>query len=296
MTGICRLCGEVRELQNSHVIPAFVVRWIKETSATPYLRSAESPNLRKQDIGTTKLLCKECEGRFSYYEDLFARKIFNPYVGEELDQKGCGGGHIKEFEYGDWLLKFAISLQWRMLATRPNKVEDEIELCRVELIWRQFLLKKRCDTGVWENHIIFLSSLAGAKIPSGLTLGRRVNMYLLHSVDGTTVSSDNNRHLGVYSKIGPIAFYAAIKPNAVKGNTDSKLHMRGIVKTSQKLCNGWLNQFIFVTRPNEGYREISDTQLKKLNVDMSAHSERVLRSMSPHLLKADFELKRKTGG
>lgn len=293
MLGKCRLCGEVRELQNSHVIPAFAVRWIKETSATPYLRSAESPNLRKQDIGTTQLLCRDCEGRFSYYEDLFARNIFTPYVCEELDEKGCGRGRIKGLDYADWLLKFAISLQWRVLVTRPEKIGEEAELTCIESIWRQYLLEKRGDTGVYENHIIFLSSLGGATIPAGLKLGRRVNMYLLHSVDGTVVSSDNNRYLGIYSKIGPVAFYTAIRPHAVKGNGDSRIHMRGTVKTAPILRNGWLNQFIFITRPNEGYGEISEKQQVKLDNEISKNPERVLQSMSPHLKRVDYELERK---
>ena len=33
-----RLCGETKELQESHILPGFVYRWLKETSATGYLR------------------------------------------------------------------------------------------------------------------------------------------------------------------------------------------------------------------------------------------------------------------
>jgi hypothetical protein len=45
----CRLCGEMKELQESHILPGFVYRWMKETSATGYLRFAQQPNLRVQD-------------------------------------------------------------------------------------------------------------------------------------------------------------------------------------------------------------------------------------------------------
>ena len=33
----CRLCGELKELHESHIQLGFVSRWMKETSATGYL-------------------------------------------------------------------------------------------------------------------------------------------------------------------------------------------------------------------------------------------------------------------
>jgi hypothetical protein len=35
-----------QELQESHILPGFVFRWMKETSATGYLRFGQQPNLR----------------------------------------------------------------------------------------------------------------------------------------------------------------------------------------------------------------------------------------------------------
>lgn len=292
----CKLCHHRALLRDSHVIPAFVVRWIKETSASPYLRGAEDPNLRKQDIGTTKLLCQECETLFSQDEGEFADKIFTPYVSTELDNTGCRRGLIKEFDYNRWLLRFALSIQWRVLVTLPNKVHDEATLAEVEEVWRQFLLGNRKDSGLWENHMIFLSSLRGAAIGEAVKLGRGVNMYLLHSVDGTTVASDNRRLLGVFSKIGPIAFYTSIKPRSLKGNSDSRLHMQGLIKAAPSLNNGWLNEFIFKTRPDDIYREISEKQQGKLRDAILSNSDRAKKSMSFHLIEADRDLEQRQFG
>jgi hypothetical protein len=67
----CRLCGAVKELQESHILPGFVFRWMKETSATGYLRSRQQPNLRVQDGLKLHFLCADCERRFNQWETQF---------------------------------------------------------------------------------------------------------------------------------------------------------------------------------------------------------------------------------
>lgn len=90
---------------------------MKDTSVTGYLRQITNPNLRQQDIVKQPLLCSNCEALFSTYEDQFARNIFYPYVQKELDEWGVAQGEIRSINYGEWLLKFAVSLQWRALTT-----------------------------------------------------------------------------------------------------------------------------------------------------------------------------------
>ena len=47
---MCRMCYKTGPLEAGHVVPSFVYRWIKATSATGYLRSGENPNLRIQEV------------------------------------------------------------------------------------------------------------------------------------------------------------------------------------------------------------------------------------------------------
>jgi len=75
---LCRLCRATKELQESHILPGFVFRWKKETSATGYLRFGQQPNLRVQDGVKLHLLCRECERRFNNWETEFANRIFTP--------------------------------------------------------------------------------------------------------------------------------------------------------------------------------------------------------------------------
>ncbi len=61
----CALCEQAAPLEVGHIVPAFVVKWVKQTSATGYLRLGASPNRREQDGFKVPLLCGACEDRFS---------------------------------------------------------------------------------------------------------------------------------------------------------------------------------------------------------------------------------------
>ena len=61
----CRLCRLSDDLRESHIIPSFVFKWLKKTSATGYLRFAEGDAASKQDGVKIPLLCGTCEQRLS---------------------------------------------------------------------------------------------------------------------------------------------------------------------------------------------------------------------------------------
>jgi hypothetical protein len=44
MHGICALCQDETNLKESHLIPKFVGKWLKRTSATGYLRDIDNIN------------------------------------------------------------------------------------------------------------------------------------------------------------------------------------------------------------------------------------------------------------
>ena len=95
----CRLCQQDKNLRESHIIPAFVYRWIKETSATGFLRFVKNVNLRVQDGVKVKLLCDDCEGILNVFETKFSHEIFYPYVNKELNEEGVAKGNIKSIKY-----------------------------------------------------------------------------------------------------------------------------------------------------------------------------------------------------
>lgn len=101
--GICALCGEMSELQNSHIIPKFISDDIKRKSVTGFMRSSLNPNKRIQDGFKKYLLCVECEQRFSKVEGLFANNIFYPFR----------NGKENVFYYENYLNEFINSISWR---------------------------------------------------------------------------------------------------------------------------------------------------------------------------------------
>src|SRR5262249_55731966 len=135
----CRLCGETKELRESHILPGFVYRSMKESSATGYLRFGQQPNLRVQDGIKLHLLCGDCEQRFSQWQPPFPTRIF-PLITQAPPPPSSGS----------CLFLFCASFWWRVRlfhkdetppTTIPAALLPSVE--RAELTWREFLLGSR---------------------------------------------------------------------------------------------------------------------------------------------------------
>lgn len=96
----CKLCGKIKTLRESHIVPKFVFDWLKVSSGTGFLRWSEMPNKRVQDGKKEHILCSNCEALFNQWETPFATRIFHPLNRQES----------LRFEYESWLLKFAVSV------------------------------------------------------------------------------------------------------------------------------------------------------------------------------------------
>jgi hypothetical protein len=196
IVGKCQLCTEEKELQDSHILPSFVYKWLKETSATGFLRFGQAPNKRAQDGYKARWLCRECEQRFSAWETQFATHIFHP-VNEE--------GSLK-VRYGDWLLKFCASVSWRTLLMMREKeyLQDfsEAQHRAVDVAletWSAFLFGKLATPGCFEQHLIVFDAID----EEGTTLQNippNFNRYILRTVDLDAVRSSSIAF--VLSKMG----------------------------------------------------------------------------------------------
>lgn len=157
----CPLCKSDERLIESHIIPQFVFDRIKNNSPTGFLRGGISDvNLRKQDGDKPKMLCNDCEQRFSKFENKFAAKIFAPY-----HESGT-----TSFTYGSWLAYFISSVNWRTLHLDNIgfhfKKEWPDNVLRIlddaEKLLADFLLGKSPDIGDMENHILPMFEITGA--------------------------------------------------------------------------------------------------------------------------------------
>lgn len=188
MHGICALCQDETNLKESHLIPKFVGKWLKRTSATGYLRDIDNINKRQQDIPKEYLLCHNCEILFSGWEKLFSEQIFLPSLDKEL--------YISS--YNEWLSKFCASRSWRTLISikrQNNGFNDESDYFlkqtnRAETHLRDFLLGNTSNLDQYEQHIFPLTEIE--KPPESLNFPPNINRYFLRSIGIDVLTGDKD--------------------------------------------------------------------------------------------------------
>jgi hypothetical protein len=218
MMGICRLCNCEADLQESHVIPSFVFKWRKETSPTPHMRVSNEPNRRVQDGLKFFWLCRDCEQRLSNWEREFSRKVFY----QVAENGTC------RVQYGDWLLKFCVSISWRVvLAAHEQKAlvelpkTDQAEAMAALERWSSFLRGEVPHPERFEQHLFVTENLAavrGHRLPAG------INRYAMRSIE-MDVPSTNDFGFA-FAKMGPVAvlgFYRLSRPREWSGG---KVHVK----------------------------------------------------------------------
>jgi hypothetical protein len=190
--GQCRLCHREAELQESHILPRFVWKWLKDSSPTGHLRGSQTPNRRIQDGQKDYLLCWDCEQRFARWEREFASQVFLP-----LHQNTA-----TEFKYGSWGLQFAASVVWRVLVfLRQSGLNhltgaQQSDADRAERRWREFLTGAAVSPGSQEVHLIPLDVIEKA---SGGKLSPFMNRYLLRAAHSDVLAG--SRSVLVYAKL-----------------------------------------------------------------------------------------------
>ena len=178
--GTCPLCQKKAELRQSHIVPSFFGAYLKETSATGYLRGALEPNLRIQDLSKEDLLCDSCEGRLSVWEGKYKEEAFDKVQDDSF----------RELEYGPRLLLFLVSLSWRVLVTqradfvaKHPQFSDIVEKTLEN--WRLFLVEERSQPA--SEHHLFVFAGIPESMPDGLH--EKILHYMLRSVDATVAAT-----------------------------------------------------------------------------------------------------------
>ena len=177
MQTICSLCLNEASLQQSHIIPDFILKWYKKTQQGP-LRNSQNPNCRIQDYLKAYLLCNTCEVKISQWENPFCEKIFKPYQDNKLE--------CQKVQYANWMLKFCVSISWRVLSyieishSTQHLSEYQAKFTQQALLkWKNFLFDKEHHPGIFEQHLILLDTV----IPSDKQQSRFLNRYILTSCD-----------------------------------------------------------------------------------------------------------------
>jgi len=143
--GKCALCGEHKELKDSHLIPKWVYRRLQqsEQGREDPIRIADGNAVRTSKQVTKYLLCGDCEQRFSTPEDYVSRLTETDAPGKlkilsnitRADPPHSDVARLaneidtKEISY------FAASVIWRSCV-----MEDACKLGKYEPVFRRYLM------------------------------------------------------------------------------------------------------------------------------------------------------------
>jgi hypothetical protein len=281
MQGTCKLCGQQKTLRYSHIVPAFAVRWLKETSLTGYLKTLKS-KVRVQETRRVFLLCGDCEQILGRDEKIFCETLFIPY--HEKNQQ--------QFEYGSWLRRFIVGLHWKVLVVKEETypAEAEAAYAKAEADWRQFLLGQSASPGDAEFHL-FLSDVVE---DSTGELPQKINWYLARGFDLTPIYSESGM-AGVYAMIVRTLTFSYLTPKAAKDKMiGTQIAEEGLLQTGQTIQRS-LGSFI-VGRAKAIERfpaTLSERQKAKLFERARKEPEKVFRPESFRAFEADQALKEK---
>ena len=258
----CKLCGNRSELQESHIIPKFVFKYLKKSSVTGYFRLGEIPDRRPQDGYKIPLLCRRCEQMFSQWERLFASKVFIP-----LNKDQTLGG------YGSWLLKFAVSVSWRVLSFFRNELDlnhfPEKLLISVDSAlktWKDFMFDERPHPGKYEQHFLPFSGLiSGHDDPE---IPTNINRYIFRSIDIDAACNKNEAF--IYAKMCRTLFIGFIEIKNPNHWRDTKIHVKQgkLTKRHYRLPME-LRDFIYykARRAKNVQKKMSDKQWERIGND-----------------------------
>jgi len=279
--GECALCLETASLRESHVLPGFVFRWLKGRSPTGYIRFSGTPNRRVQDGHKKHWLCDDCEQRFNRHETAFATELFHPWL---------QGQHRVRYE--DWLLKFCVSVSWRVLkhlwgSNPAHQYTDEQKKLaqQAEATWRAVLLDQAAHPGRFEQHLLMFDLIKETDIPD---LPNNINRYLTGPIEMDIVGSD--RTLMTYAKLGRFYIFGVIQKGANKWE-GTKVHVKhGLLKPGSVAVPYGILGLIKerASRVAAVNEVISEVQHMKVESAVMANPDRLIGSEQFEAMMADL--------
>lgn len=198
----CPLCGSAGPLRDSHIVPHFVYEWLRETSATGFIRYGPIPNRRVQDGFKQKLLCASCEEMLSKWESETARLVFRPYHHDS--------GAV--LEYGPWFSKFCASVCWRVLFLHrglgiPNYSPAQNEAADNALAhWRAWMFDRVPNPGRFELHVVPVDLIGDFE---GIEPPTNINRYVARAIEIDAISSARSAY--VYAKLCKLVLVGAVQ-------------------------------------------------------------------------------------
>ena len=281
--GACAFCGMISPLRDSHVLPAFVYRWLRDRSGTGHIRHTDAPNRRVQDGLKLKWLCDICENKFSRYETAFANTIFYPLL------KGAD-----RVAYNDLFLKFCVSVSWRVLKyaygrnqSKAYTLEQTRLAAEAEECWRLFLNGSVKHPGAFEQHFLLFDVIESTNITD---LPPNFNRFMTGAVTLDIVGSDKS--LLTFAKLGRFIIFGIIQkgPNKWDG---TKVHVKhGTIKPETFTVPARLLDLFYEKAAHAGaaMATISDAQSTKIDDHVMRNIEKFRASEQFKAIVADARM------
>jgi hypothetical protein len=289
LKGECRLCGSVDFLVESHIIPKFVSRWLKDSSVTGYLRYSLKPNVRRQDGIKLPLLCLNCEGLLGKWETKVANEIFHPINHSQP--------RVVRYQ-GEWLLKFAVSVSWRSLTYWMDSVKGSLHSSEESLAlinkclhtWKEFLFDRRADPGAYEQHMVLFDPIASMQnldhLPSNM------NRFLIRGLHSNIAISDG-RPAFIFTKMGRMALFGFISIQHPRRWIGTKIHikcgqLRGDIELPSQILDYLIERAL---KEREAYQQVSVKQKEKIAATYSRRNpDRITASETFQAMDHDVRL------
>ena len=285
--GRCQLCGSESILQLSHILPAFVFRWMRETSGNGHLRFGETPNLRVQDGLKRHWLCASCESLFGRSETAFADQLFHPY----------SRGESSRFIYGEWLLHFCVSVTWRVLHLyreltnfKGYEPEDIEHLDAAEAAWKAFLLGQQPHPGLFEQHLLPFDAIESISSTRD-DLSPNLNRYLMRTVD--TDLCRGGKSIYIYAKLGRFAILGFVREDRRSQWQGTKVHVKtGLIEPRKYILPRAFFEYLNgkARRTAELLASISPRQSEKIDKSFRSNINKFIGSDEFEAMQNDIRM------
>jgi len=246
----CKLCHKEKELQESHIIPKFVYKWMKQTG-TGRFRQGFNINKPLQDGIKEFLLCRDCEQEFSKREDWFKKNVFDSFINRRKTT----------FYLSDNLKYFAVSLLWRVLIyfkDDGNKYKFKEKLDDAEKEWRKYLYENE-DLNKYDSIHLMCNPdyIEISKSP------KNIYSYLLRDVD--IEIGEGEGKCFIYAKFARFIFIGVIEGFEKSSFIETEIS-QSINTNIQRLNDSALKRFIFNRAENtKNFEDLSKEQQEKNN-------------------------------
>jgi len=248
-------CGRVTSFQK------FAFDWLRTQRGG--LRDLARPDLVAQDGTKPRLLCGACEGLLAAWERQVSENLFRP-----LHQRTK-----TSFPYGPWLLKFAVSVSFRVLALHGDGLvklangpvvssTDRAAVTEVGSVdgpWAGFLRGERETLGPYEHYCVALPPA-----PDLSPANRRISSYFEGEINIRPPIQAPDGGIYVVTKMCRLCLVGTIVRGQRKAWVNTRIAAAGGVISRPYAIPQWLGSyFVSVMRVSEA--SISWGEPERLN-------------------------------